>query len=69
MMYLSEKIETIDEKYPFGEIPFEQIYDDHIFNLTFEGEEERKWFDEKYAFVKYVFPKHRSHFEFSEMEK
>jgi hypothetical protein len=65
MMYISQKIEAVDEKYPFGNIPFEQIYEDPIYNLSFEDEEEKELFDEKFAFVKYVFPKHRSHFEFT----
>ena len=68
MMYISEKIEAADDKYPFGNLPFEQIYDDPIYILSFEGEEERHWFDEKFSFVKYVFPKHRSHFEFTNDE-
>ena len=52
MMYISEKIEAADDKYPFGNLPFEQIYDDPIYNLSFEGEDERQWFDEKFSFVK-----------------
>ena len=65
MMYLSEKIEDVEEKYPLRNSPFEQIYDDPIYNLSFEDEDARQGFDEKFAFVKYVFPKHRSHFEFT----
>ena len=65
MMYLSEKIESVDQKFPFDSLSFEQIYDDPINNLSFEGKEERQWFDEKFSFVKYFFPKHRSNFEFT----
>ncbi len=68
MIYISEKIEAFEEKYPFGHSSVEQIYEDHVYKLEFEGEEEKTWFDDKYAFVKFVFPKHRSHFEFSENE-
>jgi hypothetical protein len=32
--------------------------------MKFKGKEEQQWFDDKYAFVKFVFPKHRTHFEF-----
>ena len=66
MMYISEKIEAFEEKFPFGQMPFDQIYDDHVYKMKFEGEEERSWFESKYEFVKFVFPTHRSHFKFSE---
>jgi hypothetical protein len=31
MMYISEKIEAFEEKYPYRDFNFEQIFEDHIY--------------------------------------
>ncbi len=64
MLYLSEKISELESKFStIQPALLDNLHKDKIYNLKFDNSQQERRFYEKYAFAKYVYPKHKSHFE------